>query len=163
MPHTNDHELNIDGTAYQFLLARDDSNRAMYQVIEDVPQYQANLRFTQTDWQGGHGQYRYENQDLYFEGQSIDTTQKGCVFLGAEITEVRDDTNELDSAPVGFFWSETASKWLCFTAGKVFLYDGTDWDAATTTLARVTQMVEMNGIIYAARGQATPGTWAAGG
>lgn len=159
---THDHQLNIDGTPYEFTLVRDDQGRAMYQVIEDIPQYQANLRFTQADWIGGHGQFRHEQADRYFEGQSIDTTQPGRVFLGPLINEVKDDSSELDSAPVGFFWAETIGKWLCHTAGKIFIYDGTDWDAATTTLARVLQIVEFNGVLYAARGQATPGTWAAG-
>uniref|UniRef100_A0A6M3K289 Uncharacterized protein n=2 Tax=viral metagenome TaxID=1070528 RepID=A0A6M3K289_9ZZZZ len=162
MPHSHDHELKIDSTTNQFYLVRDDQGAVMYQVIEEVPQYQPNLRFTQTNWIGGHGQVKYRQGDKYFEGQSIDTTQVGKLFLAPEITVVKDDANPLDSEPVGFFWAETIGKWLCFTAGKVYIYDGTDWDAATTTLVRVKQIVEFDGNLYAARGQATPGTWAAG-
>lgn len=161
MAHTHDHQLNIAGTAYEFNLVRDDQGSAMYQVLEEVPQYQPNLRFTQTNWAGGHGQVEHRKGDLYYEGQSIDTTQDGKIFLAPLITTVLEsDDTALDSAPVGFFWAETIGKWLCFTAGKVYIY-GTKWTAATTTLARVTQIVEFSGNLYAARGQETPGTWGA--
>ena len=155
MPHTHDHELKIDSTTDQFTLIRDDQGRAMYQVIEEVPPYQVNLKFVQTDWLGGHGQFAAKTNDRYFEGQSIDTTQPGRVFLGPLITEVKEnDGTTLDSAPVCFFWAETAGKWLCATAGKVYIY-GTTWTAATTTLAGVLQFAEFNGIIYAALGAST--------
>jgi len=162
MAHQHDHELYIGTTTDQFDLVLDDQGRAMYQVIEEVPDYQSNLRVAQSDWKGGHGQYNFKVSDRYLEGQSIDTTQEGKVFLGPIITTVKDDTNALDSAPVGFFWAEKIGKWLCFTAGKIYVYDDTDWDPATTTLTRVKQIAEYDGVLYAARGQATPGTWAGG-
>ncbi len=162
MPHTHDHELEVNGVTKQFILVRDDQGRSMYQVTEDVPQYQPNLRFTQFDWNKGHGQYLFKAAGVYFEGQSVDTTIPGRVCLAPLITEVLEsDDTELDSAPVGFLWAEVAGKWLCYTAGKIYIY-GTKWTAATTTLVRVQQIVEYNGVLYAARGQATPGTWAAG-
>ena len=152
MPHQHDHQLNIAGTAYEFDLIRDAQNNAMYQVIEDVPQYQANLRFGQQNWINGHGQYKFRDGGMFLEGQSIDTFQEGKLFLGAGITTVLEaDDTALDSAPLGFFWAKTAAKWLCWTASKVYIY-GTKWTAATTAVAGVLQMAEMNGIIYAARG-----------
>ena len=155
MPHTHDHQLNIGGTAYEFDLVRDDQGSAMYQVIEEIPQYQPNLKFTQTDWIGGHGQYAFEDEDKYFEGQSIDTTQAGRMFLAPLITEVLEsDDTELDSAPLGFFWFEAAGKWLCWTTGKIYIY-GTKWTAATTLIAGVLGMAELSGKVYAARGAST--------
>ena len=92
---------------------------------------------------------------MYFEGQSIDTTQDGRIILGPLITEVKksDDSN-LDSAPVIFIWFEAASKWLCATSGQVYLY-GTKWTVATTTVAGVTDMVEYEDIMYAGVGAST--------
>lgn len=161
MAHTHDHQLNIDGTAYEFTLVKDDQGRGMYQVIEEVPDYQSSLQFTQTDWIGGHGQFDLEDKDRYFEGQSIDTTQPGRVFLGPLITEVQeDDDTPLDSIIVGFTWAETAQKLLCWTAGKIYWWN-TKWTVATTTLARVKQIVEFDGVLYAARSMAGA-SWASG-
>lgn len=155
MSNYHDHELLIGSTRDQFTLARDDNDKAMYQVIEDIPPYQPRLRFTQANWSGGHGQRIFANPTMIFEGQSIDITQDGKLFLGPAINEVyENDDSELDTAPLGFFWSETASKWLCWTTGKVYIY-GTKWTAATTTLAGVTGMAEFSGFIYAAMGAST--------
>jgi hypothetical protein len=153
----NDHELKIGSVTDQFTLARDQSGNATYTVSEDIPQYQNPLLFTQQSWLGGHGQDVSSaiSRDSYYEGQSIDTTQPGKVFLGPLITEVYEsDDSELDSAPVGFFWAEGAGKWLCFTAGKIYIY-GTKWTAATTTLAGVKQIAEMDNVLYAALGTGT--------
>jgi len=152
---TYDHQLSINGTASEYYLVRDDNGKAMYEVSAAEVQYEPQLTFTQFDWIGGHGQCDYQEGDKYFEGQSIDTTQKGKVFLGPEITEVKDDDGSvLDSTPTDFFWFETVGKWLCWTAGEIYSL-GTSWEAATTTVSSVKQMVEMNGIAYASVGSGT--------
>uniref|UniRef100_A0A6M3J8Q2 Uncharacterized protein n=1 Tax=viral metagenome TaxID=1070528 RepID=A0A6M3J8Q2_9ZZZZ len=152
---THDHQLSINGTLSEYMLVTGDDGRAMYSVSEEIPQYQNPLLFTQYDWIGGHGKYNFVEGDRYFEGQSIDTTVKGKVFLGPEITEVKEsDVSDLDSAPAGFFWAETPGKWLCWTASKVYLY-GTAWTAASTNLVGVKQMAEVNGVTYAAMGTGT--------
>ena len=144
MSSQHDHELKIASTTDQFYLVRDDNGAAMYQVIEDIPIYQPQLQFTQKDWNGGHGQVLFSAEDRYYEGQSIDTTQPGKVFLGPLITEVKEnDGTALDSAPEGFFWAETAGKWLCWTALKIYIY-GTTWTAATTAVSLFRHMTEFN-------------------
>ena len=100
--HTHDHELVIDGVTKRLDLIRDGNGSPMYQVIEDIPNYQAQLRFTQKDWLGGHGQYGFRQQDMYFEGQSIDTTQEGRVFLGPLINQVGISGGDLGATPVCF-------------------------------------------------------------
>ena len=153
---THDHELKIDSTTDQLTLVRDEQGRALYQVTEEIPQYQNPLTFTQRDWLGGHGQYTRTMADNYFEGQSIDTTQPGKLFLAPLITEVLEsDDSELDSAPLGFFWAETAGKWLCWTTSKIYIY-GTKWTAATTAISGAVGMAELSGIVYVARGSANP-------
>lgn len=155
-----DHEIKIGSTTKKLKLIIDDKGAPLYSVIEDIPQHQSQLRFAQENWIGGHGQYDFKQGDLYFEGQSIDTTQKGRVCLGPLITEVKEhgtpDTN-LDSTPVCFLWFENASKWLVATAGEIYLYDPTDndWDEATTEVAGVTHLAEVNGIAYASVGNST--------
>lgn len=85
---TNDHEIKIGSTTKKLKLIRDDSGAALYSVIEEIPPHQSQLRFTQDNWIGGHGQYDFKEDDVYFEGQSIDTTQDGRVFLGPLIYTV---------------------------------------------------------------------------
>jgi hypothetical protein len=149
-----DHQLNINGTSSQYSLVRDDEGRAMYQVTEEIPEHQTTLKFSQKNWVDGHGQYTAGERDMYFEGQSVDTTQEGKIFLGPSITTVQEsDASALDSTPVGFYWAETAGKWLCWTAGKIYSY-GTAWTAATDTVVGVTDIAELNGILYAS----VPGT-----
>ena len=118
---THDHELLIGSTTRALELVRDDSGRALYQVVEDIPPYRQTLTFGQSNWLGGHGRYDFnENEpDLYLEGQSIDTTQPGKVILGPLIYEVKEaDDTDLDSAPVCFVWFNASSEWLCATSGK---------------------------------------------
>uniref|UniRef100_A0A6H1ZG67 Putative peptidase n=1 Tax=viral metagenome TaxID=1070528 RepID=A0A6H1ZG67_9ZZZZ len=85
---THDHEIVIGSSTYRLNLLRDKDGVAMYNVVEDIPQYQNPLLFTQANWRGGHGQHTFTDPSMYFEGQSIDTTQEGKVFLGPKITEV---------------------------------------------------------------------------
>ncbi len=160
--YTHDHELNIDGTVYQFDIMKDANGSAMYAVIEDVPEHQGQLRFIQDNWIGGHGRFNFAKSrysDEYFEGQSIDTTKEGKIMLGPLITEVKEnDDTTLDSAPVCFMWFGTTSEWLCATSGKIYRYNVSSnlkWTAASTTVAGVTHMVEYNGVAYAFIGTGT--------
>ena len=148
-----DHELKIGSDTQQFRLIRGEGDAVMYNIRNIIPNYRDPLRFTQSDWIGGHGSYERRTPDVYFEGQSIDTTQEGRVFLGPLINTVGEigDSGNLDSAVVGFFWFEAQNKWLCFTASKIYLYT-TGWTLATTSVAGVTHMAEFKGIVYAARG-----------
>jgi len=153
-----DHEIKIGTTTTKLELARDQNNRKIYHVEEEEPDYRNPLRFTQTNWVGGHGQHTMRIPDMYFEGQSIDTTQDGRVILGPEITEVKDDApGYLDSAPVAFMWAPFSSaRLLMATSGKIYLYDSTnnDWETAATTVAGVQHegLAFFNGEAYAALG-----------
>ncbi|KKN62194.1 hypothetical protein LCGC14_0514730 [marine sediment metagenome] len=148
-----DHELKIGSTTQQFRLVRGEGDAVMYNIRNIIPNYRDPLRFTQSNWIGGHGSFERKTPDVYFEGQSIDTTQDGRVFLGPLINTVGEigDSGNLDSAVVGFFWFEAQNKWLCFTASKIYLYT-TGWTLATTSVAGVTHMAEFKGVVYAALG-----------
>ena len=151
-----DHELKIGSDTQQFRLARGENGAVMYNIQNIVPNYRNPLLFTQSDWRGGHGSYERRTPNVFFEGQSIDTTQEGRVFLGPLINTVGEigDSGNLDSAVVQFVWFEAASKWLCASANKIYLYT-TGWTAATTAVAGVTHMAEFKGIMYAAIGTST--------
>jgi len=157
---TYDHQLNINGTTSEYTLVRGDDNRAMYQVIEEAPEGPSSLRFEQTNWIGGHGQFNLKERDRYFEGQSIDTTCPSSLFLGPEIIEVKEyggtgSSTTFDSAPVCFAWSESNSQWLCATAGEIYYYNTVAWVECSATVAGVKQIVEFNGTAYAAAGSGT--------
>jgi len=137
---SNDHELKIGSTTKPLKLIRDDNGKALYQVIEDIPEYNRRLTFEQTSWIGGHGQYDFDKDkdDLFLEGQSIDTTQDGKVILGPHIFEVKEsDGTDLDSAPVLFQWFNAVSELLCATTSKIYRYiqvdTGIDTDEALDT------------------------------
>ena len=154
-----DHEIKIGSTTKLLELARDDKGRAVYDVSYIAPDTNQILQFVQSDWRGGHGQYDARKIHRYHSGQSIDTTQEGCIFLGPLITTVQeDDDSALDSAPVCFLWFAETGEFLCATSGKIYRYDvgsSGKWTAATTTVAGVTHMVEYNGVAYAAVGAST--------
>ncbi len=154
-----DHELRIGSDTQQFRLVRGEGGAVMYNIRNIIPQYRDPLLFTQSDWKGGHGSFERRMPNVYFEGQSIDTTQEGRVFLGPLITTVQEsDDTDLDSAVVQFIWFTATSEWLCATAGKIYRYDvGSNgkWTAATTTVAGVTHMAEFKGIMYAGVGTST--------
>jgi len=117
-----DHELKIGSTTKQLELIRQDG-AAMYSVTELISggEYQEELRFTQADWKGGHGSYDFNYPDMYFEGQSIDTTQPNRLFLGPLIIEENEnDDTDLDSAPQYFLWYSKIKKLICSTAGNVY-------------------------------------------
>lgn len=125
--HSRDQELKIGSTTKGLNLIRNEDGSAMYQVIEEIPRYRDPLLYTQANWIDGHGQHDFRNPEAYFEGQSIDTTQEGRVFLGPRINEVQesDDTN-LDSTVVKFCWDTTNSKLILITSGKAYFYNKTD-------------------------------------
>lgn len=131
---TNDHRIKIGSGIRGLQLIRDDRGTALYNVTEDIPNYQPQLRFRQNDWLGGHGQYDFTRGDMYFEGQSIDTTQEGRIILGPLINSVGISGGTLGANPVCFCWFNTISKWMVATATRVFWYDGTNfvmkWDRA---------------------------------
>jgi len=157
-----DHEIKIDSTTEKLRLIRN-QGQVMYSIENFVPEYRNPLTFTQRDWKGGHGQFRMRVPDVSFEGQAIDTTQEGRVFLGPDITTVLEsDDTALDSAPVKFCWFPAVSKWICATSGKIYLY-GTKWTAATTTVAGVTDLCVFGAYIFAACGASTAYKYSADG
>lgn len=150
-----DHEIVIDGTTRRLSLIRE-QGKAVYEVTPERPNYRDPLRIIQSNWVDGHGQYNVSIDDMYFEGESIDTTQEGRVILGPLINVVtKTGPSELDSPVLGFFWYEDEGVWLCWTTSYVYIYDvGSNglWTVAKTDLAGVTGMAEYNGIVYAAMG-----------
>jgi len=163
----SDHQIEIGDEIVRLDLARQDG-RAIYEVRPEVPQYRNPLVFSQDNWVGGHGQYRFIDRTKYFEGQSIDTTQDGRIILGPLITEVQEhgspDT-DLDSNPVKFCYFPAVSKWLVATSGEIYLYDSTDndWDEATTEVAGVTDLKVYGAIAYASIGSGTKYYYSANG
>jgi len=156
MTHTNDHEIKVGSTTKALKLIRDDKKSALYNVFEEIPNYQQPLLFTQTDWIGGHGQYDFEQPDVYFEGQSIDTTQEGRLCLGPLIYTVGIDGSTLGANPVCFVWFSAISKWLVATATKVFWYDDTNFVEKEEFAGEViTSMVVINDILYVCLGTST--------
>ncbi len=155
----HDHELKVDTTTDQFELMRDENGQAMYRVETIIKQHRDPLTFTQVSWLGGHGQHDMESDDMYFEGQSIDTTQEGRVFLGPLINEVNKTGDvDLDSAPVRFMWNPTVGELIMATGGEIYRYDvGSNgkWTVATTTVAGVTDLAMYKGVAFAGRGAST--------
>jgi len=155
--HTHDHEIRVNSTTKRFNLARNDNGGAIYQVSEDTPKYQNPFKFIMRNWQGGHGQYELKQSDLYFYGQSIDTTQEGKVILGPLIYSVGvGATTSLGANPVCFCWYAAISKLMVATGTKVFW-----WDSSTgyfvekedfTAIGIITDMKEYDGILYVALG-----------
>ncbi len=154
--YANDHEIKIGSTTKGLKLIRNEDGSAMYQVIEEIPQYRNPLRFTQIDWREGHGQHDFTNPSVYFEGQSIDTTQEGKVFLGPLIYSVGIDGGDLGANPVTFVWFSAISRWMCATATKVFWYDGLYFvEKKEFAGETITSLVEINGILYVSLGTST--------
>jgi len=78
----NDHSLNIGGTVKTFEIARDENLKAMYRTERFIPEHRDPLELTQDDWHGGHGTFRWNGQPVYYDGQSIDTSQDGIIMPG---------------------------------------------------------------------------------
>jgi len=156
--HTNDHEIKIGSTTKGLKLIRNEDGSAMYQVIEDMPRYREPLLFTQTNWIDGHGQYDIANPEKYFEGQSIDTTQEGRVFLGPLLQEqLQDDASTAIAAPVIYKWftgadERTGGALFCATASNLYRLDDNGWDEAGTDISGITDLTEFNGYLFVARG-----------
>lgn len=145
---TNDHVIKIDDDKKGLRLIVNEG-RPLYSVIEDVPNYQQQLRIIQRDWTGGHGQYDLVQPDMYFEGQSIDTTQEGRLLLGPEIQQVGVSGGDLGANPVCFYWFGAISKLMVATATKVFWYDGTNFvEKKAFTAGTISNLSEVNGILY---------------
>lgn len=83
-----DHQLQVGSTTYSLKLATDTNGKALYSVSEDLPSYNQVLEVAQKNWTGGHGQYEYVDNQMYFSGQAIDTTQEGRIILGPNINQV---------------------------------------------------------------------------
>ena len=158
-----DHQLKIGSDTQEFRLVRGEGGAVMYNIRNIIPQYRDPLRFTQSNWIGGHGSFERRAPDVFFEGQSIDTTQDGRLFSGPLINTVGEigDSGNLDSAVVQFIWFEAQNQWLCATAGKIYVYT-TGW-TAVETLAGITHMAEFKGIMYAALGTSTLYKYSANG
>ena len=85
---THDHELKVDSTTKRLTLLRNPEGQAYYATLYEDLDHQPHLRFIQDNWIGGSGQYNFSVPDMYFDGESIDTTQEGVVFLGPLIYTV---------------------------------------------------------------------------
>lgn len=139
-----DHEIKIGTTTKRFNIATGEGGETLYQVTEDIPTYKDPLRVTQTNWIDGHGQHDTAITDMYFDGQSIDTTQEGRFFAGPLISEVQeDDDSDLDSTPVCFLWFARTSELLCATSGEIYRYiaDDTTINMTTSMNTTVTSVV----------------------
>lgn len=129
MTRTHDHEIVIGSTTRRLTLARDEKGKALYDVTENTPSYYTKddintTIFEQKDWSGGHGQYWLDEEAMYFDGQSIDTTQDGRVILGpliqeAYATATLDQSLTVAKTLYGFISSTT---WVAqtFTAGSSY-------------------------------------------
>ena len=156
----HDHQLKVNSTTQEYELMRDENGQAMYRVETIIKQHRDPLTFTQVSWLGGHGQHDMESDDMYFEGQSIDTTQEGRVFLGPLINEVNKTGDvDLDSAPVKFMWNPTVGELIMATAGEIYRYDvGSNgkWTAqAGGAITGVTDLAMYKGVAFAGRGAST--------
>ena len=123
-----DHQLKIGSVTKGLKLIRQ-QGQVLYKVSDliasSVENYQEELRYTQKDWKGGHGKHDWDQyeDDKYFEGASIDTTQDGRIFLGPLInTVLEDDDSVLDSHVTKFMWFSAIKRLLCATAGKIYRY-----------------------------------------
>ena len=179
----SDHEIRVNNTTKRFDLARNDSGGAIYQVSEEVPKYQDPLKFIMRNWQGGHGQFSIKQPDLYYDGQSIDTTQEGKVILGPLIYSVGvGASTSLGAGLVCSCWfsalvAAPVAKLMVATATRVFWYDSStgyfvmkwdkanhDWAASHAfTTADWVRPTTYNGHIYecttAGTGASSEPTW----
>lgn len=84
--NTNDHEIVIGSTTQKLQLAQDDNGSAIYTVGEEVPEHRDKVIFAQSDWSGGVGQYEAIDGISVLDGQNIDISKKGEIFLGPRWT-----------------------------------------------------------------------------
>uniref|UniRef100_A0A6H1ZGE1 Uncharacterized protein n=1 Tax=viral metagenome TaxID=1070528 RepID=A0A6H1ZGE1_9ZZZZ len=89
MPGSNyDIALTIDSvTKYLRLMTQ---NRGVMWEVGELDRGEGNaaadLKYRQTDWSSGFGQYNYSNPTRYADGRNIDTTDTGNIILGGLIT-----------------------------------------------------------------------------
>ncbi len=151
---TNDHEIKIDTTTKKFTLAIGANGEKNYRVLEEVPKYDRDIKVGMGDWKGGHGQLFFtKSPDVYYDGQSIDTTLDGKVILGPLIYQVG-LPGVLDGNPVCSCWFSAISKLMVATAAKVYWYDGTNLVVKNdfTAIGTISDMVEYNGYLFVALG-----------
>lgn len=141
-----DHEILVSGQnsnlPIRLHLARDQNGKAVYEVSEHVPAHDERIEWSQRNWLNGHGQYRFEDPDGYYDGQSIDTTQEGRVLLGPKITQVYVGSTKYENLE--------ATKDDYENVDSVNLATQTFTPSATHPLAWVK--------LYLARGDSSPGT-----
>jgi hypothetical protein len=133
-----DHELKIGKDTKKLDLVKGQDGSSMYQVVPMVPEYRNPLVYGQNNWIDGHGQYVRKTASGYFEGQSIDTTHEGRVFLGPKIHTVNeDDDTTLHGATAHFKWFQATSELLMATSQQIYRYinddTGIDTDEALDT------------------------------
>jgi hypothetical protein len=151
---TFDHEFYIGTTRKALSLMRDNKGAAMYAVNEEVPDYKKSLKFSMKDWSGGHGQYEFVEDDISFDGQSIDTTVPGKIILGPLINSVGiTGPASLDASPTHFCWFAAIGRLMMATTEQIYWYDGTYWVSKKTFTGKtITHLIEYNGILYVALG-----------
>jgi hypothetical protein len=157
---SNDHEIKVDSTTKKFTLATGENGSKLYKVLEEVPKYDRDIKVGMGDWKGGHGQIVFtKSLDVYYDGQSIDTTLDGKLILGPKINAtVEDDDSAIDGNPVCSCWFSAISKLMLATAKMVYWWDGTKWAMKEdfTAIGDITDMVEFNGYLFVALGSADP-------
>ena len=153
----HDHELSLTPysatTTQQLELARDENGRTLYQVSTEIPTYRNPFLFIQSNWTGGHRQREFINPTMYYEGESIDTTHDGRIFLGPKIYSPTD----LGANPVHKpIWFNSISKWMVATATKVFSFDGTNFTEEEEFAGKtITWLVDIDDVMYVCLGTGT--------
>ena len=107
----SDISLTINNTIKNFDLAKDEHGKKAIMIREDpvvpiralsnIPKYgdlpaDKVLAFDQSTWRGGIGQQdHYQIDDLYSDGQTIDTREPNKMFLGPSLNNTVDNTHIL--------------------------------------------------------------------
>lgn len=153
MRSTHDHELVINSETRGMDLVVQNGT-AMYSVTEEIPDYKNPLRFIQSSWIGGHGQYDFSIEDKFYEGQSIDTTQDGVVFLAPEIVEVKKSDAANIGAPTCFEWFPAVTNFYVASNTAIYVYDATNVNfvICNTVVTNVTDLKVFGTGMFAARG-----------
>ena len=157
---THDHQITINGDTKGLDLMKQPDGTSMYSIIEEIPEYRNPLKYIQNNWIGGHGQREFSSDypedlsDKYYEGQSIDTTQDGKVFLGPEIIEVKKSDTTNIGAPTCFEWYPAVSNWYAASNASIYVYDAANVNfvAVNTTVTNVCDLKVFGLEMFAARG-----------
>ncbi|GAI66591.1 unnamed protein product, partial [marine sediment metagenome] len=95
--------------------------------------------------------YDFRAEDVWFDGQSIDTFQEGKIFLGPLIYSVGVSGGNLDAAPTALCWFAAIGKLMLATTTHIYWYDDTNFVEKEELAGQViTDMIEFNGILYVA-------------